>query len=446
MPGRSSAAASLAVVVTCVAITSLDGMDLSLLAAVLPDMLEIKQWGMTAIEAGLVGSLSLVGMMVGATGAGYLSDIVGRRPTGLACIACFSVFTGLCALAPNLPVFAVLRLLAGLGFGGALPTAIALTMEYVRRERRQLYNGVIQTGFPLGGVLIAVLAIFAVPAFGWRALFAFAGLVGVVLFVVAYRVLPESLVFLVSRQRTDEAARMAEKYAVDSKAESAQALRSKEKVDGLGGTAAIRSLFRPGFRAATVLFPLCSFCGLLVAYGMNTWIPQILKASGYAFGSALVFLVAFHSGAAVGMVVLSGLSDRFGPRVIIPAGFVLGAIGVSVVSFHPAQAVVLVLMVLTGFCSSSQTALSGFTGVYYPPSMRGTAIGLALGVGRLGGVLGPILVGAIVGAGMGVAWVFYAFAVVGLLAAALVVAVPRSGIAGLPAPHVLDAGEASTTR
>ncbi|MDV7352823.1 MFS transporter [Rhodococcus oxybenzonivorans] len=59
-------------------------------------------------------------------------------------------------------------------------------------DRRQFYNGVIQTGFPIGGCVVAIAAIFMIPAFGWKSMFGVGGLLGVVLFVIAYRNLPRT--------------------------------------------------------------------------------------------------------------------------------------------------------------------------------------------------------------------------------------------------------------
>ncbi|OLL83926.1 aromatic acid transporter protein, MFS superfamily [Pseudonocardia sp. Ae263_Ps1] len=341
---------------TCLAVTIIDGIDLLMFGAVLPTLLERGEWGITAVSAGLVGSLSLFGMMIGATVAGYLTDIVGRRPIVLGCVALFSVFTGVCAIAQSLEMFAIFRFLAGLGFGGALPTVIALTMEYVRIERRQFANGLIQTGFPVGGAIISVVAIFAIPAFGWHALFAAAAVIGLVLFVVAYRNLPESMAFLVARGRVDEARALAERYDVGDGAESSIALAQAD-AGAVERRSALRSMFVPGLRVAVVLFPVISFFGLLVSYGMNTWIPQILRSTGYDLGSALSFLLAFNIGSAIGMVVLTGLADRIGSRRVISSGFVLGALAVAVLILGPAQAVVFTLVLVIGFCASSQTAV-----------------------------------------------------------------------------------------
>jgi AAHS family benzoate transporter-like MFS transporter len=423
---RSRAAGSRTVVLTCLAVTILDGVDLFAFGAVLPILLQEQVWGMTTVQAGLVGSLSVFGMMIGAMLAGYLTDVVGRRPIVLGCVVAFSVFTGLCAIAPSLEVFAVLRLLAGLGFGGALPTVIALTMEYARLDRRQSANGVVQTGFPIGGAIVSILAIFAVPSFGWESLFAAAGLVGVLSFLVAWRCLPESAAFLVARGRHEEAQALVRRYDLDAGAESGLAVQRADAA-APARRSAFRLLTAPGYRVATVLFPLISFLGLLVGYGMNTWTPQILRSMGYDLGSALSFLLAFNLGSAAGMLVLTGLADRFGPRRVIASGFLMLSACVAVLTLGPAQGIVFALVLLIGFCVASQSAMYGFVGVHYPPAARGTALGLVTGLGRLGGVVGPILVGVVIGAPAGATGVFWTFAGLGLAAAVLVALVPRGG-------------------
>ncbi|BAH51413.1 MFS transporter [Rhodococcus opacus] len=433
----STASGARSVVLTCLAITILDGVDLIMFGAVLPTLLETDQWGITTATAGLIGSLSLFGMMAGAMLAGYITDLIGRRPVVLACIVSFSVFTGLCALAPNLEAFGLFRLIAGLGFGGALPTLIALTQEYVKIDRRQFYNGVIQTGFPIGGVLVSIAAIFMIPAFGWKSMFAAGGILGVVLFVIAFRYLPESIAFLTSKGRHDEARTLAQRYSADADAESGMALEQSGGAD-TERKSGLKLLFAPGYRIATIMFPLITFFGLLVSYGMNTWIPQMLRASGYDLGSALTFLLAFNLGSGFGMVVITGLADRLGSRPVISVSFIGGALAVSALTLQPAQALVFALVLLIGFCASSTTGVYGFVGVYYPAAARGTALGLAVGLGRLGGVCGPILTGLIMSSALGANWAYYAFAFAGVAAAVLVSLVPRSTRAAVTAPATVE--------
>ncbi|MFV9431604.1 MFS transporter [Rhodococcus aetherivorans] len=412
----------LPVIATCLVIATLEGLDMIMFSAVLPTLLEEGEWGITAATAGLIGSLSLLGMLVGAIVAGYVTDTVGRRPVILACVVLFSLFTTLGGLASSATLFGVFRFLAGVGFGGALPTVIALTMEYVRKDRRQFYNGVVQTGFTLGGCLIALAAMVVIPSYGWRPLFLIGGGLGLVVLAIAAKTLPESIAFLARTGRVEEVSRIQMRYGVEVEENPP----AKNSGGGSGDRSqALRLMFGPQYRVASLLFPLICFCGLLVAYAMGTWIPQILRASGYDLGSALTFLIGFNLGNAMGMVVISGLADRFGSRPVISLGFVAGAAAVVLLTLEPAQAIVFVLVLLIGFFSSSQTAVSGFVGVYYPDRARGTALGLSLGLGRLGGICGPILTGLIVGSSLGVEWAYYIFAVVGVLTAGLVLLVPR---------------------
>jgi len=416
--GTKYGASSRGVVLTCLAITVIDGIDLLMYGVVLPTLLNTEQWGITKTTAGLIGSLSLVGMMIGAMGAGYLTDLLGRRPVILACIAVFTLFTTLCSVAPSLEIFGLFRLLAGLGFGGALPTVIALTQEYARSDRRQLYNGIVQAGYPIGGCIIAVSGIFLLPAFGWKSVFWMGAIGGVVVLAIAFRYLPESIAFLAGKGRIDEAEALATRYGVE--------IAEPEAERGRGDRShALKVIFSPKYRVSTLMFPLVCFFGLLLGYAMNTWIPQILQSVGYDLGSALTFLLAFNLGSITGVVVLSGLADRFGPRRVISAGFLTGAVTISVLTLQPAQSLVFVFISIVGFAGASQIAVTGFVGIHYPAEVRGTALGFAVGLGRLGGIAGPILTGFILSSSLGTFAVFYVFAVIGVLAAITVALIPR---------------------
>ncbi|KAA9156748.1 aromatic acid/H+ symport family MFS transporter [Amycolatopsis acidicola] len=398
---------ALGVVWLCLAVTVLDGLDLTMYGTAVPSLVKSHQWGLDSAMIGLVGSLSLLGMLIGAAVSGSLADIVGRRPVILACVASFSVFTVLCAVAPNAELFGVFRFVAGLGFGGALPSTIALTQDYVPPQRKQFFNGFIQLGFPIGGIVGALLALVLIPAFGWRSVFAFGGILALVLFPVVFFLLPESTTYLANRGRT----------------------RTR-----VNRTEAIRQLFRPGFRLASLLFPLITFCGLMISYGMTTWLPQILVANGYGFASGLSFLLAFYLGDVVGMLGVTALAERFSPRKVIGLSFfICGLAAIFLVLRLPAFAIVLLVFGVGVFCTA-QTAVSGFAGIYYPASARGTALGWDVGIGRLGGVCGPLIIGAVIGAGFSASTAFLLFAVAGVLACVLTVAVPRTGVCdGAPA-------------
>jgi MFS family permease len=130
-----------------------DGYDLIVYGAVVPSLLQYEPWGLTPPQAGAIGSYALIGMLIGALVVGTITDIVGRSKIMLVCITWFSLAMALCAVAPNPQLFGLFRFIAGLGLGGVVPTAIALTIEYSPAYRRNLNNALMFSGYSVGGIL-----------------------------------------------------------------------------------------------------------------------------------------------------------------------------------------------------------------------------------------------------------------------------------------------------
>ena len=161
--GSEESAATRWVVVLCWIAVALDGFDLVVLGAVTPALLEYQEWGLTAPQVGAITSYGLFGMLIGALGIGTLADVIGRRRSILISVVSFSVFTALCAFAPTPGIFGTLRFLAGLGLGGLIPTAATMVSEYARMRRGGSSITFMMTGYHVGGVLTALLAIPVLP-------------------------------------------------------------------------------------------------------------------------------------------------------------------------------------------------------------------------------------------------------------------------------------------
>src|SRR5574340_1243905 len=170
----------------------LDGFDLVVLGAVIPSLLDYEPWGLTTASLTVISTLGLVGMTIGALAIGTLTDVVGRRKALMFSVISFSVLTALCAIAPNPWVFGALRVLAGIGLGGCLPTALALVNEFSRRRGGGSASTTMMTGYHVGAVVTAALAIVVIEPLGWRAMFWIGALPALVLVPLMYRYLPES--------------------------------------------------------------------------------------------------------------------------------------------------------------------------------------------------------------------------------------------------------------
>ncbi|MEU5722755.1 aromatic acid/H+ symport family MFS transporter [Micromonospora sp. NPDC047738] len=400
----------------CWVIVVFDGYDLIVYGTVLPRLLQEPGWHLTKAGAGLLGSLAFAGMLVGAVFAGALADRLGRRTTIIACTAWFSVFTALCAVAPNPEVFGLLRLVAGLGLGGLVPSANALTAEYVRVRNRSMVSTLMMSGIPIGGVAASLVGMQVLPSFGWRAMFVIALLGGLVVVALAVRFLPESPIWLRTRGRTDEAAALEAQFGIEPQHEGPAAQTRQP----------LRSLLRPPFSVSTVLFSLATVATLFAWYGLATWLPQLMRESGFDLGGALTFLLALNLGAVLGSLVTAYAGARIGPVKAAAFAAAVAAIGLGVLLSHPSSGVGYLALVLAGVGThGTQCLIIAAVANHYPARLRGSALGFSLGFGRIGAVAAPQVGGWLLAAGLGVDSNFLAFALAAAVAGVLLFAFPR---------------------
>ncbi len=401
----------------------LDGFDLVVVGAVVPTLQEPGEWALTGTGTTFVITIGLVGMMIGALTIGTLTDVVGRRKALIGSVTAFSVLTLACAFAPNEVVFGVLRFLAGIGLGGCLPTAIAMVNEFTRSGRSGRATTTIMTGYHVGAVATAALAIAVIPNLGWEWMFVLGALPALVLVPLMVRHLPESSSYLVAHGRRAEAEDVARRYGLELESPAAPVADQA----GEGAAATVRTLFAPAFVRNTVVIGVTSFMGLLLVYGLNNWLPTIMREAEYDLGDSLAFLLVLNVGAIVGLLVAGTVADRIGARAAGIAWFAGAALFLALLSIKLPIGGIYLMVFLTGcFVFSAQVLVYAFVSANHPPQVRATALGWSAGAGRVGAIVGPVITGALFAAGLAFPWGFYFFAVVGALGAlALSIAVSR---------------------
>ncbi|WP_175864388.1 MFS transporter [Burkholderia cepacia] len=419
------------VVAICLAMILAEGYDVAIYGAVLPMLTRGTDWALSQFQLGAIASCSLAGMMIGAMGAGTLSDIIGRRRMLLGSVALFSAMMAAAALAPTPMWFVVARVVGGLGLGGVVPTAAALTVEYSPPEHRSFNYALIYTGYSLGGILVALLAMSWLPLYGWRLLFGL-GAAPLLIVLLAARLVPESLDFLFARNRMNEARTLARALgirhqAVDAQEGGCQDERATHvRVAGSRKRAApVRSLFEASTLRATLAFWIAMFMGLLLLYGLSTWLPQLMRKAGFPLGSSLGLLVTLNATAAFGSLVGGTVADRLGSRPVVSGLYLLAAASLCAIPFAHGAVETYVLVGIAGVGAIGNTMLLGaYITRYYRPHNRATGIGWALGIGRFGAIAGPMIGGWLAQSGVPVQWNFYTFAGAGLAAAVAVLVVP----------------------
>src|SRR5688572_18822140 len=363
-----------------------DGLDNQLLGAAIPSMM--REWSLPRPAFAMVLAAALFGMMIGGFIGGAIGDRLGRRIALLGSVMWFGVLTGLMSFAGDVTTLTVLRFLAGLGLGGAMPNAAALASEYVPLRRRPFAVTLTVVCIPLGGTLAGFTGALILPSYGWRALFLVGGALPLLLAALLWKVLPESPRYLARhRSRWPELAALLRRLGHDVSPDTAFVDSHERTV----ARASITSLFTPEFRRDTLALAAAFFFCLLSAYTGVNWVPSLLTSAGFDVAMANYGLTAFNLGGVVGAIVGAIAFTRLGSRLTMLA-MTAGAIGgclllANVPIGQQSTLAVLVMLAWTGgLINAVQSTMYALAAYVYPAGIRATGVGTAVAIGRVGGI------------------------------------------------------------
>lgn len=410
----------LLVLFLCALVIIFDGYDLVIYGVVLPVLM--KEWNLTPLQAGSLGSYALFGMMVGAMIFGPAADRFGRKWMIGICLVLFSFFTFINGFARNPVEFGLCRFLAGLGIGGVMPNVVALMTEYSPKKMRSTLVGIMFSGYSVGGMLSAGLGMYLIPKFGWSSVFYVAGIPLLLLPAILY-FLPESIGFLLRVRRDAQAAALLSRVQPDFEPQVGD---QYDMPTGKGKHVPLVALFTEGRALSTVMFWVCFFMCLLMVYALGSWLPKMMTKAGYGLGSSLGFLLVLNFGAIFGAVGGALIGDRLQLKRVLIVFFVIAAISISLLGVKNPTAVLYLLVAVAGATTiGTQILLYAYVAQFYPLAIRSTGIGWASGVGRSGAIAGPILGGALQAINMPLTSNFLAFAIPGVLAVLAMILVAR---------------------
>src|SRR6266478_1371356 len=266
---------------TCAAVLFLDGFDTQAIGYVAPAL--AKEWGLTKGALGPVFSAGLFGLMIGALVFGPLADRVGRKKIIILSTLAFGVGALVTAFVQDVNTLLAIRFLTGLGLGGAMPNAIAMTSEFNPRRRRATMVMIMFCGFSVGAALGGFLAAALIPHLGWRSVFVVGGVAPLLLVPILALQLPESVRFLALTGRANE--RVAQLLGfIAPKAALAPATQFVIHEPELAGIPVLH-LFKEGRTPVTLLLWVVFFMSLLDLYFLSNWLPTVLNDLGASVSS-----------------------------------------------------------------------------------------------------------------------------------------------------------------
>jgi AAHS family 4-hydroxybenzoate transporter-like MFS transporter len=381
---------TLRILVISFVIMLFDGYDL--LAASYSAPALIADWHIPPAQLGPVFSASPLGMVLGAPLLGWMGDKLGRRSAIIFGALLFGGFALGCAISTSLSELMAFRFMTGVGLGGMMPNITALNAEFAPRRLRATLVVVMFIGVSAGSMLPG-LAVAAFPEYGWRGLYVIGGVVPLVLAVVIYLWLPESIKFLTLKNPKGAQARIAtivRQVRPDLSIASNTIFVSPETK----GTAkvSVGELFEGGLRWITPLLWSLFIINLMVNYFLYSWMPIVFREGGLSATQAALTTACYYVGAVLGGLTVSRFIDRRG-LAPVTLFFLAGCVFVACIGLPnlPAAAVSFFVF-FAGFCVLGvQLGLNATSGLIYPTRIRASGAGWAMGLGRFGGIIGPML-------------------------------------------------------
>lgn len=363
-----------------------EGYDVVIYGATIPFFKE--EWGISDIVAGSIGSYTTIGTAIGAVMFGLYSDRFGRKRMIIFTTFLFSVFTMLSGFAPNAVMFTICRVIAGLGFGGAMPIIASLISEYAPLKYRAAIISFIFCGYSVGAMGASFMGRALLPQFGWQPVY-WIGAIPLLFIPILLKILPESTVYLLQKKRYAQIAATAEKIEPGVAATFHYSYQQPLKEQ----KSPVRALFQKRFAVTTLMFWLSCFFTFILMYSLNTWLPTLMMQAGYNLSSSLLFIAVLQLGSIVGTLTLSNFIQKVGFKNVLIPLYLVGAVALTLIGFSKNLYVAYVLIFFIGAATLGlQNMSNAFVAAYYPAEVRSVALGSTMAFGRIGSIVAPTYV------------------------------------------------------
>ena len=353
-----------------------DVIDLIVLGNLIPDMIDTHF--ATKIEAGWIGSATVLGMFIGAIAQGEFSDRWGRKTVYQFNLLVFGVFTILGARAPTVWWLVAARFVAGLGLGGEQPLAFAYAGEYSPKAIRGRILAFVH--FVGGACVWPIATLFTLyfrEAITWRGIWVVIGIGALIVWVFRFAI-PESPRFLATHGKGKEALDVLARMNIAGPTEPLTTdAASNTKSDPF---ALVFKMFPRRVIAGMICFS--AFFG--VAIGLGNWLPNMMHDRGFTITKSLTFILGMNLAVPCASLFMMYALDKYGRKITAVCSFI-GA-GIMAIVFANAGSPTQLLIfgfVMVFFIQVSGNSMQIFASEVFPTNARASGFGWAAGVGRL---------------------------------------------------------------
>jgi MFS family permease len=396
----------------------LDGLEVQIVSAVGSVLPEPETLGLSTADVGLVGSVYLLGEVVGALFFGRITDRFGRRNIFIITLAIYLIGSGIAGLSFNLWFLLIFRFIAGAGIGGEYAAINSAIDELIPAHYRGRVDIAINGTYWAGAMIGAAASVFLLNpnllavGIGWRIGF-FIGPVLGILIIFLRRHIPESPRWLMTHGRQQEAEQIVDDIE--------SGLRDQgHELDPVDDTKRIEVTPQGPVRYLQIAkvmlreYPTRSLLGFTMMvtqaflYNAIFFTYSLVLANVYNVPSRDIgyYFFPFAAGNLLGPLLLGPLFDTVGRRKMIFSTYgISGALlAVSAWLFYAGvlTAVTQTILWCVIFFFASAGASSAYLTVseIFPLELRGQAISYFFAISQLtGGVAAPAIFAALIGDG-----------------------------------------------
>lgn len=397
-----------------------DGFDVVAMSVSMPSL--TNDWGISATEKGYILSAALIGMTLGAMFLAPFADKIGRRKILLLATIMIGISMIVTIFIPaSVEIMILIRCISGLGIGIIFANSAAIGTEFAPEKYRNLAVTIIVMGYAFGAMVVGPVANAIIPDYGWQMVFVIGGVFTLLMTVIIYLFLPESVEFIAT-QKGEGTSRLEKINGILHKM-NCRPLKALPTVEEAHAGVSVKNLFSQDLTKVTLGVWCIYFMGFMSLYFLMSWIPTLFVNSGYQRADGIAALTLYNMGAVAGIVIIGLITTKIKLAKPISLFFVgAGAFLFLIYVFEPRSVFWLnSLIFIIGFLlQGAFTAMYAVAARVYPTSVRATGIGWAAGLGRTGAILSPIFAGYLVAAHWGMYDLFLLFGIPLFIAAAVV--------------------------
>jgi MFS transporter, putative metabolite:H+ symporter len=356
----------------------IDVIDYTMFGAMTPDL--INSGFMTAAGAASVGSVTLIGLFLGALGQGEFTDRFGRKAVYQFNLLLFGLATLAGAWAPNLTWLLIFRFIAGIGLGAEQPLCFSYTTEYAPKATRGRTIALMQFiggawPWPVGALFVLGFR----DIIHWRGIWTVVGILALVIFVLRFS-LPESPRWLATHGHGQRALDLLQRMGV--RTPPLESLSTDAASDTHSDPFGV--IFRT-FPRRVIAGMICFVAFFGVALGLGAWLPNMMATThGFTINKSLTYTVgmtlAFPCASGFMMYAL----DHFGRKKTAVGAFVMAGLAAMAFAIVESDAMFFVVgFVMIFFIQLAGNSSQIFIAEVFPTNARATGFGLAQSVGRL---------------------------------------------------------------